>query len=113
MLPAPGAPGRAEQMATLSGLLHSNQTDPALAELLDAAAELDLVGDDAALVRVARRDVEKARRVAPELVRALAHAASAGHLAWQRAREDGDFAAFLPTLERNVMLRSEYAACFD
>ena len=113
MMPATGAAGRAEQMATLSGLLHANQTDPALADLLDAAGDLDLEGDDAALVHVARRDVEKARRVPPELVRALAHAASAGHVAWARAREDDDFEAFRPTLERNVELRAEYAACFD
>jgi carboxypeptidase Taq len=112
-MPATGAAGRAEQMATLSGLLHANQTDPALADLLDAAGELELEGDNAALVRVARRDVEKARRVPPELVRALAHAASAGHTAWARAREADDFAAFQPTLEHNVELRTEYAACFD
>src|SRR4051812_3542053 len=112
-MPVTGAAGRAEQMATLSGLLHANQTDPALADLLDAAGELELEGDNAALVRVARRDVEKARRVPPELVRALAHAASAGHVAWARAREADDFAAFQPTLEHNVELRTEYAACFD
>jgi carboxypeptidase Taq len=113
VMPSTGAAGRAEQMATLSGLLHDNQTDPALGELLDAAAELELEGDDAALVRVARRDVEKARRLPPDLVRALARAGSAGHLAWARAREAGDFEAFRPTLEHNVLLRAEYAACFD
>jgi carboxypeptidase Taq len=113
VMPATGAAGRADQLATISGLVHEGLTDPALAELLDQAAELDLEGDDAALVRVARREVDRARRVPPELVRELARGGSLGHLGWARAREDDDFAAFLPHLERNVALRIEYAACFE
>ncbi len=113
VMPKTGGPGRAEQLATVSGLLHHGQNDPALAEMLEEASGLDLVGDDAALVRVAWRDVERARRVPEDLVRALARASSTGQAAWAQARDAGNWEAFLPCLEHNVGLRREYAACFE
>jgi carboxypeptidase Taq len=64
------------------------------------------------VVRVARRDFDKARRVPAELVSELVHAAATGHEAWLRAREEQDFAIFLPHLRRNVELRERWVACF-
>ncbi len=113
IMPPDGGPARAEQLATLSGLVHDLQTDPALLELLDEAGARELDGDDDAIVRVAGRDADKATRVPGELVRELARAASTGQEAWARARASDDFAAFRPHLERAVELRREYAACFQ
>ncbi len=112
-MPEAGAAGRGEQMATVSGLVHEGMAAPEVHELLEEAAHEELVADDAALLRVVRREAEKATRVPAGLVKELALAASAGQDAWARARADDDFAAFLPFLERNVELRSQYAACFD
>ncbi len=105
-MPPGGGPARAEALTTLAGVLHERRTDPALAELLGAADPAD------PLVRVARRDAEKARRVPAGLVAALTRAAAEGEQAWELARQAGDFAAFRPYLERNVELAREYAACF-
>jgi len=106
-MPAAGAEARTESLATLARILHERQTAPELFGLLDA-----LAGSDDPLVRVARRDADKARRVPGELVSEATRAAADGQRAWERAREEDDFAAFLPHLRRNIDLAHEYAACF-
>jgi carboxypeptidase Taq len=114
MMPPLGAPARANQVATLQRLLHDRETDDEIGGWLD---ELD--GDGAALdeidrdlVRVARRDWERARRIPKELAGNLALAAAEGQASWLTARAANDFAAFAPALRRNVDLAREYAACF-
>jgi carboxypeptidase Taq len=120
MMPPRAAPLRAEQLGTLGRVVHERFTDNAIGRLLGAlegeeerlrAADPD--ADDAALIRVTRRDWEKARRVPSELVAELARAGALGHEAWVGARERSDFAAFLPFLERNVELKLRYIACFE
>jgi len=112
MMPERAAPQRAEQLGTLGKLLHERFTDDAVGRLLEAVRpEPDSV--DAALVRVTRRDWEKARRVPSELAAELARAGALGHAAWVEARERSDFAAFLPALRRNVELKLRYVECFD
>jgi carboxypeptidase Taq len=113
VMPPAGHAARGQQEATLTGLMHDGMAAPALLELLDEVDTSGPQGDDAALAREVRREADKARRVPSELVRDITLAASAGQEAWVKARQDDDFAAFLPFLERNVELRRQYAACFD
>src|SRR4051794_9189235 len=110
VMPPAGAEWRAQQRATVERLAHERFADDRVGELLAAAAPRSELDDD--LLRVARRDFDKARRVPGDLVEELAHAASTGHVAWQRAREASDFALFAPHLRRNVELRRRYIACF-
>jgi len=112
MMPERAAPQRAEQLGTLGKLIHERFTDDAIGRLLDAARP-EPGSVDEALVRVTRRDWEKARRVPTELAAELARAGALGHQAWVQARERSDFAAFLPFLERNVELKLRYVECFD
>src|SRR6266446_4920091 len=71
-MPPGGAQERAEQLATLERLAHERAVDERLGALLEdlrAHEEaLDPDGDEASLIRVARRDRDKAVRVPPELV---------------------------------------------
>jgi carboxypeptidase Taq len=114
MMPARGAALRAEQLGTLGRIVHEQFTDAAIGRLLDEAEPGVAPGStDEALVRVTRRDWEKARRVPSELAAELARAGALGHQAWVGARERSDFAAFLPFLERNVELKLRYVACFE
>lgn len=118
MMPERAAPQRAEQLGTLGKVLHERFTDAAIGRLLDDAEAdgFEAGGDqsvDAALVRVTRRDWEKARRVPSDLAAELARAGALGHAAWVDARERSDFSAFLPALERNVELKLRYVDCFD
>jgi carboxypeptidase Taq len=117
MMPAGGGPTRAEQVATLARVRHQRLTADDVGRLIEAAtaevAELPYESDEASLVRVARRDWEKARRVPADLRAELARSASVAELAWVEAKRQSDFAAFLPHLERNVELRRRYSECFD
>jgi carboxypeptidase Taq len=112
MMPERAAPQRAEQLGTLGKLVHERFTDDAIGRLLDAARPAPGSTDEA-LVRVTRRDWDKARRVPSELAAELARAGALGHQAWVEARERADFAAFLPALRRNVELKLRYVECFD
>jgi carboxypeptidase Taq len=110
MMPPEGAAARAFQLGSLARLTHERATAPEVGAWL---AELDgtLAGLDADLVRLARRDWERATRVPAALAAERAHASAAGQDAWQLARARDDFAAFAPALERNVELARAYADC--
>ena len=116
-MPRGGAAVRAEQVATLTRVRHRLLAGDDLARLLDAA-EAEVTGArresvPASLVRVARRDHEKARRVPAELRAEIARATSIAEHRWERARADADFAALAPDLERVVELKRRYIECFD
>ena len=115
MMPPKGAPGRSEVAATLSGIAHERFTSPEVGRLLDELAsiedELEFDSDDASLIRVTRRDWEKARRVPAELAADWAREGGRAHVAWLEAREVSDFSVFRPALQRvhDVALRwAEY-----
>ena len=76
-MPKGGAVARARQGATLSRLAHEKFTDPALGKLLDDLAphaeRLPYGSDDASLIRIVRRDFDKATKVpADALAKSLA-----------------------------------------
>src|ERR1700684_444406 len=115
MMPPRGGDARAESLATLSRIGHELFVGDDTARLLDrAAAELnggDPDGDDARLIALTRRQLEKARRVPADLAAELSRASSVGQEAWVAARAASDFAGFLPYLERNVELARRYVEC--
>ena len=110
VMPPAGAESRGELNATIGRLAHERFTDDGVAELLDSAQPRDELERD--VVRMVRRDFDKARRVPGELVAELARTAVAARTAWLDARARDDFAVFAPFLERNLELRRRYSACF-
>lgn len=117
MMPPGGAPARAETVATVQKISHEMFVSGETGRLIEAAAaHLDGApadSDEAALIRVTRRQWDKARRVPAELAADLARASSVGQQAWVAAREASDFAGFVPYLERNFELIRRYIDCFD
>jgi carboxypeptidase Taq len=115
-MPRGGAHARARQGATLSRLAHEKSVDPALGKLLDElapyAAGLPYDSDEASLIRIARRDFEKAIKLPSAYVARASALGSASYDAWTRARPSNDFAAMLPFLEKAVDLSREYAGFF-
>jgi carboxypeptidase Taq len=115
-MPKCGADARSRQGATLSRLVHEKSVDPGLGKLLDAlerhAGSLPHDSDDASLIRVARRDFEKAIKVPAEYVARASAFGSASYDAWTRARPANDFATMRPFLETAVDLGREYAGFF-
>jgi carboxypeptidase Taq len=116
-MPPSGAEARAEQRATLNRIAHELQVSPDLGALLEELrpfeADHDEESFEASLIRVSRRDYEKAVRVPPDLRAELTRAGSLGYQAWLRAREQEDYGIMLPHLRRNLELRRQYVACFE
>lgn len=115
-MPPAGAAARAEQKATLRGLVHDRWTSAELGRLLEDLApleqELDPESDEASLIRVMRRDSEKARRVPADLDAELVRMGTLGFQAWLQARAAGDFSILRPHLEHALELRRRYVECF-
>ncbi len=116
-MPSGGHPARAEAMATLGRIAHERFVDDETGRLLERLRpleeSLEYDSDDASLIRVARRDWEKQRRVPTELRAEMIRAGALGNQTWIEARERSDFALFLPVLERNLELKRRYIECFE
>src|ERR671937_1437446 len=117
MIPAAGAETRAEHLATLRriqfGLLVDSEMGRLLDELAPIAESLDHDSDDASLIRLCRREYDKAVRVPVDLRAEMARSAARARTVWVKARAESDFASFLPALEHNFDLRLRYIECFD
>jgi carboxypeptidase Taq len=115
-MPQCGAGARARQSAMLHRLAHEKLTDKALGRLLDElqpyGESLSADCDEARLIRIARRDFEKAIRVPADHVERANALGSASYDAWTRARPANDFASMLPFLEQSLELSREYSGFF-
>jgi carboxypeptidase Taq len=111
VMPPAGAEARAQVSATLARLRHERFTSDKVGELLDEASA---DGDDvaAALIRVTKREWERATRVPTELAGEMAHAGGVAVAAWDRAKAASDFASFRPHLDRQLELKRRYVTCF-
>jgi carboxypeptidase Taq len=111
MMPPGGAEARAEQLATLEGLAHELQTDPALSDLLEevSADGGDLDPWQAANLAEMRRQHIHATALSGDLVEAMSRAASRCEMIWREARPNGDFAVLLPSLGEVLSLTREAA----
>jgi carboxypeptidase Taq len=110
-MPPAGAEARARVLATITRLMHEQLVSDEVAALLEQIGDVDDEGD-AALVRITRRESERARRVPGELAAELAHAAGVGAAAWDVAKAKSDFEGFIPYLERQLDLKHRYVECF-
>jgi carboxypeptidase Taq len=111
MMPGEGAGARANQLGTLARIVHERATAAEIGDWLAALEDAELDGLDRDVVRLARRDWERARRVPAELAEERSRAHVAGQESWRLARANDDFAAFAPALERNVGLARAYGEC--
>ncbi len=111
-MPAGGAAGRAAQITALVRVIHEKATSQDLARLLDVAERAggsDPDGDDAALLRAARRDFDKATRIPTDLAGEMARVTTLAHEEWAAARDASDWARFAPWLEQILGLTRQVA----
>ncbi|HUQ21537.1 MAG TPA: carboxypeptidase M32 [Gaiellaceae bacterium] len=117
MMPPGGSSVRGQQVTTLDRIAHQKFVSDEIGSLLEQVSDyeqgLDYDSDDASLIRVTRRDWEKARRVPTELAAEMTGAAADAHDVWAKARAENDYASFLPHLERAVELKRRYVDCFE
>ena len=115
-LPAGGATARGRQLSTLARILQEKQIDPAIGRLLDDLRPyeqgLPPEDDDASLIRVARRDYERATRIPPAFAEKFNLHASETYMVWAGARPANDFNQVRPYLEKTLELSREMANFF-
>jgi carboxypeptidase Taq len=115
-MPPGGASARARQLATLSRLAHEKFTDPTIGKLLEELRpyeqSLPYDSDEASLIRVTRRDYERAVKVPPSFVAQLSNHASQSYEVWTKARPANDFAVVQPYLEKTLDLSRQLADFF-
>jgi carboxypeptidase Taq len=110
-MPAEGASERGHQLGTLTRITHEHSTSAEIGEWLSELEDLDTGPLERDIVRLARRDWERARRVPTDLAAEMSKAHADGQESWQVARANDDFAAFAPALERNIELARAYGQC--
>ena len=117
IMPRNGAAARAEALATLGRLAQERFVATEIEQLLDELRDLEESSPydsfEASLIRVTRRDFEKASRVPPELIGEMRRAAALGVSAWGPAKEESNFERLRPSLEKNLELSHRYVECFD
>ena len=117
MMPPGGGPVRGAQLTTLDRIAHARFVDDEVGRLLEELRpweeSLDYDSDEASLVRTTRRAFSQSRRVPAELAAEMVGAAAEAHDVWAKARQESDYASFLPHLERAVELKRRYVDCFE
>jgi carboxypeptidase Taq len=117
MMPPAGFRHRGAHLAMLERTQHEKATDPEVGRLIDELEprldSLDPDSWDAAIIRTARRDYNKAVQVPAELRAEMARAATEAAPVWLEAKATSNFGIFLPVLEQNLELRRRYVDCFE
>ncbi len=115
-MPMGGAKARARHMATLARLAHQRWVDPGLGELLEQLKAMEqrlpFESLEASLIRVARRDHQRAILIPPEFMETLNRHASQCYQVWREAKSEKDFSLVRPYLERTVELSRRLADFF-
>lgn len=115
-MPAGGNEARGHQLGTLGKTLHNLATSEEVGRLLSDLKE-EFAGasedsDEAALIRVATRDYNKATCIPEEFIVEQAMVTAKAFEAWAAARSKKDFSIFRPHLEKIVELVQKYVTFF-
>ena len=115
-MPPGGAAARGRQMATLSRLSHEKFVDPAIGKLLDELVpyeeSLDYDSDAASLLRVTRREYERATKIPSEFMAEVTSHTSESYQVWTEARPANDFERVRPYLEKTLEYSRQAANFF-
>lgn len=110
-MPPGGVRSRANSLSTVGRRAHDLFTSAEVGRLLEEleGRSYDPDSDDGALVRVTRRDYDNEVKIPSGLVAEAARFGSQAQPVWVKARQDADWAAFAPLLERNVDINRRIA----
>ena len=113
-MPPGGNEARGQQLATLSKIAQEKFITEEVGRLIDdLKQELDGADtDEAALVRVAARNYDKAKRVPPSFIAEQSIVTSKAFEAWVEAKGKSDFSIFQSHLEKVVELTHKYISFF-
>lgn len=115
-MPPGGVAARGRQIATISRLAQEKLIDPAVGRLLDElqpwAEGLPYDTDEAAMIRVIRREYERALRVPPAFLGQFYEHLTNAYQVWSEARPANDFARARPVLEKTLDYSRQLAGYF-
>lgn len=115
-MPPGGHEARGQQLAALGKIAQekfiSDEIGRLIEDLKQEFAGADPASDEAAMIRVAARNYDKARRVPPEFVAEQAVVTSRAFEAWMEAKGKSDFSIFQPHLEKVTELVKRYISFF-
>lgn len=111
-MPPGGAPARGRQLATLSKIAHDLFTSSEVGNLIDDLRPYaeENQDDDAALIRVAAKDFEKATKIPSKFLAEFNIHVSESYQKWMDARPNNDFKSVQPYLEKTVDLSRQLAS---
>eukprot|EP01080_Neovahlkampfia_damariscottae_P001347 gene1347-11429_t len=114
MMPTGGAAARGEQISTLHGLIHEQQTSDILKDLIEKEEkkkETDVWKKR--MVEMARRDYNKQIKIPKELVEKSAKLESEAFENWVKARKENNFELMVPYYTQWIEIKKEMAKCID
>ncbi len=103
LAPKEAAPWTAQSVGVLSSMYQEVSTSEELRQLLeelDGASDLD--EDQAAVVRILKRDTEELSKIPPEEYRAVSELQAQSTMIWAQAKRQNDYSLFAPYLEKIV-----------
>jgi len=111
MMPKNSADSRGEQLATLSGIAHSNLISTEVSDLLDEAEShiTRLNKWQQANLRLMRKRWLHASALDPEMVEAFSRAGSHCEIVWRTARQEANYSLFAESFEPVLELTKEIA----
>ncbi|MFN8414193.1 MAG: hypothetical protein U0Z26_17565 [Anaerolineales bacterium] len=113
-MPRGGSEARGQQLATLGKIVQEKFTSDEVGGLLEDLKKeySDAETDDGAMIRVASRNYDKAKRVPPSFIAEQAIVSSKAFEAWVEAKSKSDFSIFQPQLQKVVDLVKKYVSFF-
>jgi carboxypeptidase Taq len=112
-MPTGGVMRRAGQLALINKLRHemfvSAETERLLTLAESEAQDFDPDSDDAAYLRVARREFNKKAKLPGTLIEEIAQTATIAHEDWAAARAASDYSRFAPSLQKTLDLQRRVA----
>ncbi|MEB2334802.1 MAG: carboxypeptidase M32 [Anaerolineaceae bacterium] len=110
-MPPGGGEARGRQLGTLGKIAQEKFIADEVGQLLDdLKSEFGPDSDEAAMIRVAARGYEKAKRVPPSFIVEQAVVTAKAFDAWVEAKAKSDFSIFQPHLEKVVELVRKYVS---
>lgn len=115
-MPKAGSEARIQQITTLGQIIHSKSTSDEMGHLIETAAselqDVDPDSNEARLIAYLQRTYADARKLPAEFVKRVSEISGEARIAWAEARENNDFAAYRPHLEKVIALNQELAALY-
>lgn len=115
-MPSEGIQSRSDQLAVLNRIAHQKFTNPTIGKILSNLHSfeetLPYYSNEASLIRVTRRDHQKAVKVPSAFVAELANHTSVSYHVWTQAKPENNFALIKPYLEKTIELSRRYSDFF-